>query len=80
MYTTAVSYTHLSNRGGDNETRKLVGISNGVVISIDELEEEWRDRLNVEGVQRVKFYCDGEAETTKRRTKARKRRSRKTTG
>ena len=32
-------YDTLSN-GGDNESRRLVGVSNGVVISVDELERE----------------------------------------
>ena len=38
----------LNNSCDDNESRKLVGVSNEVVISTDEFEKEWRDSLNAE--------------------------------
>ena len=45
----------LSNSGGDNESRKLVGVSNGVVISVDELEKEWEKRLGEYVGRRASF-------------------------
>ena len=48
------------NNISDIESRKLVGVSNGAVISIDDLEKEWRDRLNVEWGQRANFSRDVE--------------------
>ena len=38
-----------------DESIKSVEVSNGVVISTDELEKEWRDSLNVEYEQRANF-------------------------
>ena len=49
----------LSNSCGDNESRKLVDVSNEVVISTDELEKEWRDSLNVEHEQRANNFSCG---------------------
>ena len=58
-------YDTLSN-GSDNESRKLVGVSNGVLVSVDELEKEWRESLKVECVQRADFPGEiGEAETSR---------------
>ena len=44
----------LCNSNSDNKSRKLVGVSNGVMISIDELEKEWRD--NLKGEQGANVY------------------------
>ena len=39
----------------DDERVNLLEVIDGVVISVDELEKEWKEKLPVEGLQRVKF-------------------------
>ena len=35
----------------DDERGRLVGVSNEVLVSVDELEKEWKESLQVEGLQ-----------------------------
>ena len=37
----------LCNSNSENNSRKLVGVSNGVMISIDELEKEWLSLIHI---------------------------------
>ena len=40
----------------DDESGRLVGINNEVLVSVDELEKEWEESLQVEGLQRVNVF------------------------
>ena len=46
------------NSRNNDESRKLFGVSNGVALSVYELEREYKDSLNVECEQRAKFSRD----------------------
>ena len=46
----------LSN-SGDNENKMSVEVNQGLLVSVYELEKEWRDSLNVEYEQRANFPC-----------------------
>ena len=46
----------LSNSCSDNESRKLIDVSNEVVISTDEVEKEWRDSLNAVSYTHLDVY------------------------
>ena len=46
----------LSN-SGDNENKMSVEVNQGLLVSVYELEKEWRDSLNVEYEQRANFSC-----------------------
>ena len=39
----------------NDESRKLFEVSNRIVISVDELEKEWKESVQVEELQRVNF-------------------------
>ena len=41
----------------DDERVNLLEVINGVVISIDGLEKEWKEHLQVKGLKRVNFSC-----------------------
>ena len=49
-------FMHDTVNSRNNESRKLFGVSNRVAFSVDELEKEWRDHLNVEWGTEVKFF------------------------
>ena len=50
-----VSEIDTFNKSSDDVSIKLVEISNGVVMSVGELEREWEESLNEFGVQRANF-------------------------
>ena len=52
-----ISKSDTVDNSSNIESRKLVDVSNEVVISIDELEKEWRDSLNAEYKKRANFSC-----------------------
>ena len=52
-----VSKSDTVDNSSNIERRKLVDVSKKVVISIDELEKEWRDSLNAEYKKRANFSC-----------------------
>ena len=43
----------LTERVHFSESVNLVGVIDGVVISIDELEKEWKESLQVEGLSLI---------------------------
>ena len=45
----------LNDSRNDDENRRIFAVSNGVVISVNELEREYMESLNVEWVQRANF-------------------------